>query len=87
MKVSCYVHGANHDRCYTFSMPPANAVERYCAEQGLDDDQEIIVEPMDDVARALHGWHDDGDGPVFKMFRVTPVTRWEAREVPTFREV
>ena len=88
MRVQVYPHG-DGQREDTFNLPPVEAVTAYLREAGDNDITEVIVEPLDNEARALPGWHapDDRAGLPFKMFRVAAEVRvtWTVDEVATFR--
>lgn len=86
MKVRCYPEGSRY-RERTYPLAPHDAARQLCIEQ--DEDREgtnVIVEPLDDEARALPGWHSDEDAAQFKMFRVAPIVSitWEVEEKQTF---
>lgn len=44
---------------------------------------DIVVEALDDEARALDGWQKDDDG-TFMLFRASPSTTWGVTQVRTF---
>ena len=84
MMVRVYPEGAA-ELARDYLMPPADAVLRYCEEEhrGASLHVDLIVEPLDTVARDAAGWHDDGEGPVFRMFKMRGRVEWTAEEVDT----
>ncbi len=94
MKVRCYREG--DDRIvgeYDCAKVALCEVARLFVEEHCDHETDalsIVVEPMDDEARALTGWkHEaqpiDGADPFFRLFKVTPTVVWSVREDHRFR--
>lgn len=89
MRVQVYPHGGDADAAIEFNLPPDEAVKAYLREADDNDITEVIVEPIDDEARALPGWHapEGPDDEPFRMYRVAAevAVRWIVEEVETFR--
>lgn len=84
MMVRVYPEG-NASSARDYPLPPHDAVLSFCAEEGHGTSlhADLIVEPLDTEARDAAGWHDDGDGPVFRMFKMRGCVEWTAEEVDT----
>ena len=84
MRVRVYPEGCA-ERARVYDLSPEDAVIFYCGEQCHDHKRyaDLIVEPLDTEARDAAGWHDDGDGPVFRMFKARARVEWTAEEVDT----
>jgi hypothetical protein len=88
MKIKVYKEGCGDDaEVYETTIQAAVEAfpvdDRECARR---DTVNLIVEPLDDEARALGGWHSDEDSPAYRMFVVTARREitWTANEVATF---
>lgn len=86
MKVLCYFEG-DEDDGDEFNSPPDEAARLFCENRRTVGQSAVVVEPVDGEAHALQDWIDDGDGPLFRLFRVTPMTHWIVVEVAAFGEV
>ncbi len=84
MRVRVYPEG-DDSRAREYALTPHDAALSFCAEErhGPALYAALIVEPLDTEARDAAGWHDDGDGPVFRMFKARASVRWTAEEVDT----
>ncbi len=82
------------DICYALSNPglsdeyadgPAAAAVSFVTEWEADSVRTaiVVVKPLDDEARAITGWEDNGDGP-FMLLRVSPIVRWQAAQIASF---
>ena len=59
-----------------------DAAFMYCETNAAHDmEARIVVEPIDDEARALPGWKTDERGP-YRVFYMRPRVEWDARESP-----
>ncbi len=93
MRIRCYPEGDDTTAAtYNPELVPGQACDRlattvrfYMRERHSDEVGQIniVVEPVDDEARALPGWQSDVDGP-FRLFVVQARVEWTAREVVTF---
>ncbi len=84
MKFRCYKDGDDRARGL-YDGTPADAAQAFVGEWNDDERRvNVVVEPLDDEARALPGWHRDAESAAFKMFVVVAHVRFEATEVETF---
>ncbi len=83
MRVRVYPDGCGDD-CEDYEDGPSDAVLLFAEENdGVVGD--VIVEALDDEAKALPGWHSDEESSHFKMFKVRTETTYLVTEVQTFR--
>lgn len=76
MRVEVYPDG-EYSKKRTYDLPPPLAAVRYPHDVGEHASYDLVVEPIDDEARALTGWQvdtnpDDDDVPQFMLFKVKP---------------
>ena len=86
MKVRCYVDG-QRDRGEKYEgLHTRDAAALYVEEWHSDsiDEIDVVVEPVDDEARAMFTWTTRPDGAHVRLFRVTPIVTRECKEVQTF---
>jgi hypothetical protein len=87
MKVRCYPDGCEHQAC-DYNLSPFEAAGAFCRDCKDRGSHDIIVEPLDDAAKSMPGWHKDDDAEcgMFRMFKVSAHVQitWTVKEVDTF---
>lgn len=88
MRVRVYREGYEPEDGQVYDLAPRFAVELY-AEEHVEKSAtgfsfNLCVEPVDDEARAMTGWHTDEESEAFRMFEVQVAMKWHAKEVDTF---